>query len=79
MQPKTDYTRKIIAGAFADFIAYLDTLANPIVVGGGYPRKRLIDAFNNWAENNQFNVSDGDIKTWQAICKQDKLRGSING
>jgi len=72
MNPNDD-GRKIIAGGFADFLLALIENPQPMVVGGGYPRDKLVAAFNKWAAERNFNTKDGDLHEWRAACKMGKL------
>lgn len=60
--------RKLIAGALADFLIYLTSLPDPIVIGGNYPRDRLVRAFQGWAQDREFNTEQADISSWRAAC-----------
>jgi len=65
--------RKFIAGGFADFLLHLIENPQPLVVGGGYPRDKLVAAFNKWAAERNFNIKNGDLQTWRKACKMNKL------
>lgn len=62
-----------IAGGFADFLIYLVELPEPIVIGGGYERDKLIAAFNTWAAERNFDVSNAELNQWRKACKMDVL------
>lgn len=72
--PKMQEAHALIAGGFADLLAYLSALPNPIVVGEGYPRKRLLDAFYDWAKNIDFNSTEANISLWRAACRHGFFR-----
>ncbi len=71
--------KALISGAFADLLAYLTGLSNPIVVGKDYPRKRLLEAFQNWAEDVGFDASEADIHLWREACRHGFFKGSDDG
>lgn len=62
--------RNFIAGAFADFLIHLSALPDPIIVGGTYPRNRLIEAFNKWAKERNFDVSQANVSQWREACNK---------
>jgi len=66
--------RRLIAGAFCDFLAYLSKLPDPIIVGEEYPSNRLVVAFNKWAESRGFNTVDPCIAEWRVACEQGRLK-----
>lgn len=67
--------RKFIAGGFADFLLHLIENPQPIIVGGGYPRDKLVAAFNTWAVERNFNTKNGDLQEWRKLCKLNQLGG----
>lgn len=71
------HARTLIAGGFADFIIYLTALADPFVVGGTYPRNRLIEAFNKWAQSRNFETGDANISLWRETCNHGFM-GKVN-
>lgn len=72
-QKQIDSARTFIAGAFADFIIFLTALPDPIVVGGTYPRSKLIEAFNNWASSRNFDTDGANINVWREACNNSQL------
>jgi len=68
-----DDIRQFIAGAFADFLLSLIETPSPIIIGGGYPRDKLVAAFNKWAAERNFNTKQGDLQAWRRACKLNKL------
>jgi len=74
VNPNTQQARVLIAGGFADFLAYLIALPNPIVVGDNYPRKRLYDAFRTWAQDIDFDATEADVKLWREACRHGFFR-----
>ncbi len=67
--------RRLVAGGLADFLIYLTSLPDPIVVGGNYPRDRLIQAFQKWAKDRDFNVDQADVSSWRAACRNKFFTG----
>lgn len=67
--------RKFVAGAFADFLLHLIEHPTPIIVGGGYPRDKLVAAFNTWSAEQNFRTDEGDLFAWRNACKLGKLGG----
>jgi hypothetical protein len=74
VNPNTQQARALIAGGFADFLAHLTALPNPIVVGDGYPRKRLFDAFRDWAHALDFDATEADVHLWREACRHGFFR-----
>jgi len=68
-----DIARAFIAGAFADFIIFLTAMPDPIVIGGTYPRVKLIEAFSHWAKSRNFDTEGADINTWREACNNSHL------
>lgn len=66
-------TRQFIAGGFADFLLSLIELPSPIIIGGNYPRDKLVAAFNKWAAERNFNIQNGDLHAWRRACKMNKM------
>ena len=69
-----DPARRLIAGGICDFVQYLATLDNPIVVGKQYPRNRLMKAFNDWAASRSFFTQDADLTLWANACQKGFMR-----
>ena len=67
--------RRLVAGCLADFLIYLTNLPEPVIVGGNYPRDRLILAFQNWAKDRNFNIDQADISVWRAVCREKLFLG----
>lgn len=66
--------RRLIAGAFCDFLAFLSKLPDPVIVGEEYPNNRLVAAFNSWATSRNFNTVDPCITEWRVACEQGRLK-----
>ncbi len=74
VNPNTQQARALIAGGFADFLMYLTNLPSPIVVGDGYTRTRLFEAFKNWAKISDFDTTGADTHLWRDACHNGFLR-----
>lgn len=61
--------RKLIAGGLVDFLIYLTSLPDPIVIGGNYSHDRLMNAFQGWAKERDFNINNADIQNWRTACR----------
>jgi hypothetical protein len=66
--------RQFIAGSFADFLIFLAALPDPIIVGGTYPRNKLMQAFQSWTEIRDFNTNNADLSAWRTACSQGVLK-----
>lgn len=69
-----DDARIMIASALADFLIHLMTLPNPLVVGGGYSKDKLLAEYRIWAASRQFNVEDLDPPVWEVLWKSGVLK-----
>jgi len=67
-------TRELIAGGIADFLIYITRLPDPLVVGGGYPRDKLITAFQGWLKERDFNMYNADITAWRDACRNGDMK-----
>lgn len=68
MNPNNDDGRKLIAGAFIDFLSHLSSSPSPILVGAEYPRDRLMKAFAQWSNKCGFDTVDASIHLWKDAC-----------
>ncbi len=68
MANKND-ARKLLAGAFADFLIYLTSQTDAFIVGGTYPRDRAVNVFKAWAAERNFDLSDADINLWREAAR----------
>jgi hypothetical protein len=66
--------RAIIAGAFADFLVFLTSLDDPIVVGGNYPRTKILSAFTKWSKSRDFNTEDANVAKWRELCNEGLMK-----
>lgn len=67
---KKHKARNLIAGGFVDFIVFLTSSTDPIVVGGEYPRTKLMAVFNSWAKSRNFYTDDADVSFWRDMCNK---------
>jgi len=74
MQANRETLRRFIAAAVWDLIDYLDTLDEPFIVGGQYPRDNLIRHFREWCDSRNFSVVDADGKGWLITCTVGALK-----
>jgi hypothetical protein len=74
MDVPRQFSRRVIAGCLADFLIYLSSLPDPIVIGHDYPRDRLAKAFQAWAKDRDFNTSMPDLHLWQRLCGQGQMK-----
>jgi hypothetical protein len=65
--------KSFLAGGFADFLIYLIELPDPIVVGGGYERDKIVAALSTWAAERNFDISSADLNQWRRACKMNVL------
>lgn len=72
-KPNREAVRRFVAGALCDLIGHLDELDDPIIVGGRYPKDRLILAFYEWCEQRGVSVKDPDATGWLTACKSGAL------
>ncbi|MFA5344657.1 MAG: hypothetical protein WC315_00040 [Candidatus Omnitrophota bacterium] len=72
--PNTQEARLLIAGGFYDFLIYLVALPNPIVVGGGYPRNKIYEAFRDWANSVGFDAIEANPHLWREACRHGFFR-----
>ncbi len=73
IDPKIEILRRFIAAGLCDFVGYLDKLDTPIVVGGDYPKDRLVQAFGKWCKDRNVSVADADGEGWLIACKAGSL------
>lgn len=70
-EPTRDYgpVRDLILGGTFDFLLYLSRLENPLVVGKEYPRDKLIEAYEDWARENNITVDKIEIAVFRFACE----------
>ncbi len=69
-----DDGRKMVAGGFIDFLSFLASSPNPILIGEDYPRERLMKAFNQWSMRCGFETSDADVALWKDACQRGYMK-----
>ena len=69
-------SRVLIASCLADFLMYLTAMPDPIIIGGAYPRNKLLEAFNKWLKDRNFCVDGADIFIWREACNKGLMKGS---
>jgi hypothetical protein len=58
--------RRLVSGALYDFVAYLTSLKNPIMIGGSEDCVPAVDALVEWAQSRGLDIDDNpDIAGWQ--------------
>jgi hypothetical protein len=70
---KDNQARVLISGGFLDFLTYLSDIENPMIVGRGYPKTRLLESFHKWAQDRNFYTSDANVKLWRHACSEGLL------
>ncbi len=73
IDPQVEILRRFIAAGLCDLVGYLDNLDTPIVVGGDYPKDRLIQAFGKWCKDRNVSVADADGAGWLIACEGGSL------
>jgi hypothetical protein len=69
--------RKLIGAALCDFVAVLGGTKDPFIVGGQYPKERLVTEFRAWLQDRNFNVAGAtDVsKKWLNLCDSHSFCG----
>lgn len=73
MKANHDPLRRFLSAALCDFVGYLDELGDPIVVGGQYPKDKLVQAFRKWCEDRNICVKDPDCEGWLTACSTNAM------
>jgi hypothetical protein len=71
LQEHKEALRKLIGSALCDFVAYLNSIKDPIIIGGQYSNKKLLAIFRDWLLIKKFEI-DGvaeEGKSWIRMCK----------
>lgn len=59
------YTRRAVSGALYDFIAYLTSLKEPILLGASEDPLEVLDHLVKWSQHRGLNVDDRpDVNGW---------------
>lgn len=76
-QQKCEKVRKLVAAALCDLIGVLDGVKDPFIVGGQYPRERLLAEFRSWLQDRHFNVAGatGASAQWMSLCNMKAFSG----
>ena len=74
---RTELTRKLVGAALCDFVAALSESKDAFIVGGQYPRERLLAEFRAWLLTRNFNVAGAtDVgKQWMSLCDDGVFAG----
>jgi hypothetical protein len=67
-KPDASATQGFVLGAVFDFVMYCNRLPDPMVVGGEYPRDKLIDAFEAWAKFRNIGIDKISLETFRLAC-----------
>lgn len=74
MKPGRETVRRFVAAALCDLVAAISKEENPIVVGGGYPNTKLIQAMKRWAIERHVSLENPDGEGWAVACKNGTLK-----
>lgn len=74
MKANRETLRRFLSAALCDLIGYLDELGDPIVVGGQYPKDKLVKAFREWCEARNISVENPDCEGWLTACSTNVLK-----
>ncbi len=79
MMPKSDIeiARRLIAGALADFLTYISTVKDPLIIGGQYDPRRLLRIYAEWCQERGFDNQEPDPTTWLRLCTSGYMRRSV--
>ena len=72
---KAEQVRKLIGAALCDFVRVLGESKDAFIVGGQYPRERLLVEFRDWLQDRNFNVSDVSSDQWVNLCNSHAFCG----
>lgn len=70
MDSKADETRALLLGAVYHFMDHLCRRENPLVVGGSYPRDRIVEHFELWAKENNLSLSKINADGFRDMLKK---------
>ncbi len=68
MKINSETLRRFLSAALCDFVGYLDELGDPIIVGGQYPKDKLVQMFQKWCAARNICVKDPDCEGWLTAC-----------
>jgi len=75
---RQEILRKYVAAALCDFLVYVTSIRDPIIVGGQYPQDKMLEVFNKWCHDRKVNVrgtTAEDSKLWLNSCQEGKMTG----
>lgn len=66
-----EIARKLVGAALCDFVSYLTSMKDPFIVGGQYPKDKLVNVFHEWLFNKQFAIKGAheSTNTWNTLCR----------
>lgn len=67
--------KNLITGGFASLLIHLVNLQSPIIVGGGYPKDKLLEQFELWAKELEFDTTTANLQMWREACKAGFFKG----
>lgn len=74
MKANRETLRRFLSAALCDLIGHLDGLNDPIVIGGQYPKDKLVQAFRKWCEDRNISVENPDCEGWLTSCNTGALK-----
>jgi hypothetical protein len=74
---KAEEIRKLIGAALCDFVGILGESKDAFIVGGQYPRERLIVEFRAWLQDHNFNIAGAAESSdkWTNLCNSHTFCG----
>ncbi len=77
MQEYKESLRKLIGSALCDFIAYLNSIKDPVIVGGQYSNEKLLAIFRDWLLIKKFEINGitEGAKGWIRMCQEGVFTG----
>lgn len=78
LKKSQEQLRGIVAAALCDLVAYLASYPDSFVVGGQYPKDKLVLAFTKWKLARKINttITDKEAMDWLNICNYGFLNNS---
>lgn len=74
MKTNRESLRRFLSAALCDLVDYLVELGDPIVVGGQYPKDKLVQAFLKWCTARNICVENPDCEGWLTACDTNSLK-----
>jgi len=78
---RQELLRKYVVAALYDFLTYATSIRDPIIIGGQYPRDKMLRVFNKWCLDRKVNVKEitaDDSKLWFNSCQRGGMAGSMD-